>query len=240
LLCAFDRQEQQAEGQVVTFEDDLPELLKSIYPELSLTELALLFKKAGDLFSEVTKTDVLKTYGLKANQDLNSVLEILPRTPNEFQDFVHHKKLAARELSPLRAVFNLAEIKDLLISIALSTLSKSQAVSLLEMAIELYLVDRSLTKLLKNDNESSHTWLARISALRMPLTKKSDQDFALKTSALNWPSHVKAEWIRSGDQSGLQISLFATSQADFKKKLLGINKINDELTMTPEKLWTNS
>jgi hypothetical protein len=236
LLCGFER----FDGQVIDMDCDLSELLKSIYVELSLTELAQLSALKPGLISQEDFDSILKAYALKSNSDLQSILQILPQTPPEFQDFVHHKKIGPRELSPLRAVPILADIAELLISIAVSPLSKSQAVVILEMTIDLYLMGRPLSDLIKGDDERAEAWLERISGHRLPLTKKTDQEFTLKTSAFSWPSHVKAEWVRKGDQSGLQISLFATSQLDFRKKLLGINKINDELTLAPEKLWTKS
>lgn len=235
LLCGFDRQ-----GQVLNFSEGLPELLKSIYPELTLTELAQLFKIGKKIIADQDQKLIIEQYGFRDSSDLCSILNLLPLTPPYFQDFVHNKKISPRELSPLRALPDLALFSELLSDISLSSLSKSQAVQMLEFLIELFLMDNNYEALSKQHTENSDSWFERISCLRFPMTKKSDQEFSLKTSSLAWPNQVRAEWVRKGDQAGVQITLFANSQADLFKKISGLNKLNQELSHSPEKLWTNS
>lgn len=226
LICAFKRDS----GEAVDVSEHLfLEVWKACHPELGLGEIARLVacirRFNGEFFVEIG-SGLLALYGLRLNDRLGLILDVLVQCPREFQNWVDDKKMAARDLVPLLAVADVAEISPLLLELPRMQISKFEGARALELFIELYLMGRPLNDLLPTSDNGS-LYLRRLEQWRKPETLERDEEWRRKVGQWPWPAQVQAEWQRFGDQAGLEIKIRTTSPDDFQKKLERLAEIPD-------------
>lgn len=234
-LTGFDRDT----GDVVELSSDLPSLIKALYPELSLAELARL---KSLLFEELTSegfNELLRLYQMRPSEDLLTTLDLLLYVPIEFFEWVHHKRLQVRELAPLKSISEMAKINDLLILISHSPFTRQQGAQTLEWVCELFLMNGDADSLKKSETETFEAWARRLHDLRYPYTTQVESHLQDKTRKLPWPASISAEWQRKGDLSGLHLSFTAFTQSDLQKSVEALAKIKQLLEEKPERLWKN-
>ncbi len=204
------------------------DLLFEIYPDLSLTELALVMEDLHKLKLDYFAA-VLAKYNLGYNENLVLVLQALLRQPPKFKLWSHERRLAPRDLAALRLPLG-ESFHPILEKIAALQCTRQVGAQILELAAEIFLMGNSLTGILDSAT-SGEKWLGELKRIRYPQTTTNDTQMHRKIKELPWPSHIEAEWQRRGDQTGLQIKFFAPSETELTRRLEGIKNIKN--------IWTN-
>lgn len=227
LVCGFGRLD--GEEAVDVSERLFLEVWKACHPELALSELARLVmciqNMNREFFVEIGE-GLFSLYGLRLNDRLMQVLEVLVRTPREFQNWCDEKKMGARDLAPLLAVEDVHEIEPLLRELPRMVISKFEGARALEMFVELFLMNRPINDLLPT-SDNGGLYVRRLEGWRRPAASEHDEEWRRKVGQWPWPSQVQAEWQRFGDQSGIEIKIRTTSPDDFQKKLESLAGIPD-------------
>lgn len=144
------------------------------------------------------------------------------RLPEEFKSWSLEKKLKFNDLRPLmRARLNL--ISPYLEKLPLTQASKSIGTELLERLCDLRAEDYETATDLLSRPEASF-WLERLKKLSLPMTSEKDLKRMERVKSWPWPSRMKGEWKRQGDQAGLFVEFYSTNPADFEKKIKDLNQ----------------
>lgn len=226
LVCGFERET----GEAVDVSEHLfLDVWKACHPELGLAEVArsveCIRRWNGEFFVEIG-SGLLALYGLRLNERLAQLMDLLVRTPREFQNWVDDKKMAPRDLGALLALNDVRDIEPLLLEMPKLGISRFEGARALELFIELYLMGRPLNDLLPTSNNGG-LYLRRLEQWRRPAANEQDEEWRKTVEQWPWPAQVKAEWQRFGDQSGLEIKIRTTSPDDFQKKLERLAEIPD-------------
>ncbi len=218
LLCGFNlNSDHPVFEHAHTNPDTSLNLLKSIYPQLTLPELARLIHSTA--FSQFFRLEsLLKTYQFHTNPELLEIMALLIQMSDELQDMVSFKKIGAQELTPLldldleSRTFVVAEILN-------ANESKQESVKRLELLSDLLLM--------KNSAESlSGLKLSELVQKRFPVTTGRDQ--VLGSSALPWLSQIKTQFKRQGDKAGFEVKFFAGTPAELSKLAQNLTRVAQE------------
>lgn len=197
----------------VTFDvsmSSLGEALRLAYPQLGLASLA-------EVLAQISGHDACacSAYGIKWNDRLSQVFQLILNTPPDFQKWLEEKKFSPRELLPLLAVGNLEEIEPLLIHLSKTHLSKTLAAQALEWSIELYLMGLPLERILaKSDN-----WWAFLQRLRRPMETQQIEKREQFLREVPFPARTSGQWLKDSDQPVLEIKTQARSPQELLQQL---------------------
>jgi len=188
----------------------LGEALRLAYPQMGLVSLA----QALAQISGHHECACL-AYGIKWNDRLSQVLQLILDTPPEFQKWLEEKKFAPRDLLPLLAVGNLEEIEPLLLHLPKTGLSKTLAAQALEWSIELYLMGLPIERILsKNDN-----WWAFLQRLRRPMETEQIEKREQFLREAPFPARTSGQWLKESDHPVLEIKTQARSPQELLQQL---------------------
>jgi hypothetical protein len=215
LLCGFDL---SADHPVFTHEwkdfSSASALLKSIYPHLTLSELARLGSLA-DFPKYFDFDDVVKTYGFYPSNELKSVLSLLAKLPLDFQNLVSSKKMGPQELLPLTDL-SLDEALFVTTEVFSADESRQENVKRIEL-----LSDLLRMKFLFDDLRGLK--LHSLIEKRYPVTSARDQ--SLQQTHLPWLSQIKSQFKRRGDKAGFEVQFFAGTPAELQKLATNLAKV---------------
>ncbi len=247
LLTGFER----SSGLAIQLDAELGECLLSVYPKLTLSEIARLKPKLSPYMNQSQFADWLYKMDLRPSEDLTAILDLLPSLPKTFQDWIQTKDLSSRDLSPL-LIASRQLSPDLLLnhlnqiaqqfktSETSNPISKSESVQILELTLELLTRDSSTSDvqrfktLMRETQESSQQWLSRLRAIRNPVTAARDLNRELKLTQLTRPKGSQVRWVRVGDQAGIELRLWLTSSQATKDTLESLKKMATE---AEESIW---
>lgn len=221
LLCGFEREQGRAVDLFEMQRAPLVAAIKSVHPDLGLSELARLSERmkqmSPELFTEL-REHFFQEYGLRWSDRLRDILPLLTSTPTAFQNWVDDKKLSPRDLSVLLVVKDLPSFFPFLLAMTEMGFSRSEGVRALEFGAELFLMGRPINDLLPSSGKAG-PYLQQLERWRRPQTSQGDEQWRETVSRWPWPSQVQGKWQRFGDQSGLEIQIRSTSPQDLRKKL---------------------
>jgi len=204
-------------------EQSLADLIFEIYPELSVPELARLKTVLDKL--ELPVEEVLLRYGFRENDLTQAVFDFVASLPMEIQEALSEKQFNFGDLRSIRPSAQGASA----LCIALAhfvglRMSKSQIVEACELFNELY--EMRPFELPRNlDRDQVLNFLREA---RFPESLKKDSDRQRLVKSKKWPLKSNVKWSRQGDLSGIEIKLFLTSPAEFKRALHDLNQIEVE------------
>lgn len=203
----------------------LSEALQAIYTELeyvSFLRLCAFLEK--DLEGPTQEIQSLESrFHYRWNEESQALLARWIGLPNDFQTWTIEKKLKFNDLRPLlRADLN--EIKPFLGKLSQTQASKSIGTEILECLCDLDGTTLEATAQLLEKNDSS-LWLRTLKELSHPTASAKDSQRREKVRAWPWPTRMKGEWKRQGDQAGLAVEIYATNPADFAKKIESLNEL---------------
>ncbi len=205
----------------------LVEVLLACYPKLGLSELSRLSvrleKVLPDYWVEV-RSHLFASYGLHWNERLAQTTAALARAPRVFQETVDEKSMQARDLAPLLALNNAAAFNPFLEALSQLKLTKTELARTLELGVELFLLGRSLSDILPSSDDGP-AYLRRLEKWRTPVSSETDETWSGEVERWPWPAQVRGQWRRSGDQSGLDVQIRASSPSDLRLKLEKLLKI---------------
>ncbi len=206
---------------------DLKSAIHSLYPKLSLPELARIYSFKGLISQHLNWIDFFEHYNLRFNENLSLVLEKLILCPMPFQIWCSKKDIFPKDIEILRSVEISTEQTWILNAIASSSASKSTAVQILEFSLELLGMGTSLTDLQSLFSGSPETCLNEVKKIRFPMNHKILSENQKKLESLTTINGVEVKWKRKGDQSGLELRIFAENEVSLNKKIKSIEKWND-------------
>ena len=204
-------------------------LFHSCYPQLSLPELGRILSK-WDIkqLPGFSWSDFFALYHY--HQDF-SFLKIfftkLTATPTFFQNWVTEKKLHIGDLRILNTIPNINDLLFMFQWIAEKKVSHLHGVTALELAGELLLMGFKETDILnKNFWDNPQAMVQHIEQKRKVNTLSKDREQQKKLKSTTWPSQVHGQWVRRGDQSGLEIKLWCKSHGELQKKLKTLSNLD--------------
>lgn len=218
LLCGFHL---PSDHPVFVHPQTSPELslnlLKSIYPQLTLSELARLIRASSfDLYFQ--KNSLLKIYGFSTSPETFEIFNLLYNSSKEFQDFVSLKKMGPQELYPLLSL-NSESQHFITGEILRAEESKQESVKRLETLSDLIQMSHEVGSL-KNLS------LSQLLQKRFPVTCQRDQ--SLSSASLPWLSQIKTQFKRRGDKAGFEVQFFAGTPAELNKLAQNLTKVAQE------------
>jgi hypothetical protein len=192
-------------------------LMKSLYPNLSLPELARLtqlpeFQKYFNL------DNFLKIYGYHPNPDLLEILKLLNQLAFNFQNFVSLKKVGPQELAPLLSL-NPEQQNWVIGEVLQNPESKQDTVKRIELLSDLIQMDNSLISLQSLN-------LNQLVQKRYPVTTSRDQ--SLESRNFSWLSQIRSQFKRRGDKAGFEVHFFAGTPAELSKLATNLTRVAQE------------
>ncbi len=193
---------------------DHSNVLKSLYPQLTLSEIARLFQTPD--FSKVfTPEPIEKAYGFHLTPETQEVLSYLPQTPESFQTLLSQKKWSPQDLHPL-LLLPLSSRAFVIEELLSHADSKQESVKRLELLSDLLMMKHSPESLSGMKLEILHQ-------KRYPLT--TDRDSAQKKQDLPWLSQIKNQFKRRGDKAGYEVQFFAGTPAELNKMAQNLTRV---------------
>lgn len=221
---------------------ELADILSDLYPKLSLPEFARLFHCLNSddslQLDTVFWSKLSQSYGWQWNDSLQKILSLLSKTPLEFQNWASEKKLGIKDMSVFLSL-QIQEISDFLVHFSQKNPSLQIGRQILEWSLELYMMKVDLASLYSFNEEFTTDWHLRIKRTRFPNTVEQDNSAEKKLSSLPHPPHVKVDWQRSGDLSGLKVEFFSASFENFEQQVKRLEKFSSHLADSKEKLWSS-
>lgn len=219
------------------------EAFQSCHPDLTLPELARFYTAIKNVKSLIEDEDswsqFFSFYQLRYQESLIKILEKVCQCPLSFQNWLSEKQFGARELEVLNAVA-VGDINPLLQVWNTKELSKSEGSLALEYAVELFLLGKTWSEILPEQDLKSKAFLQHLKSMRYPETTAKDESRKKGLRALPWPTQIQANWSRQGDQAGIEIRFRVSSLNDFNKKLKGLNQVEEVLGQERSPLqWKN-
>jgi hypothetical protein len=213
------------------------------HPALSLPELARFWTKisslsAGspdiwpDIWPETwpeTWKQVLLKYSLRDSETLKETLLRVAATPRDFQNWASFRGLSAKDLGVLKSLPSLTDVDFVFSEIVRLDPTRSTGVSLLELMVELHLMGRATTDILKVLSEGAEAGLKKLQSMRNPMAAERDLSAQAAVENWPWPQYAQAKWTRLGDQSAVEVKFHFRSVEDFKRKLEGLERVQNSL-----------
>lgn len=205
--------------------EQIADVFKSLYPDLSFAELVRFGQKA----KSITWMPVVKIqtkYGFQPNAFFNECAEALLQQSIGFQKWCESKKVGPQDLAPLLSAGGL-DIRPLKLKIVSLNLSKSEGIQALELGIDLMLMGHSWDEIKGSEPDSGKTWLHHLTQIRYPQTFQRDQERQKRWQGLPWPGTSQARWVRQGDRAGVELKIFVSQPSDLKKHLVSLQRVQD-------------
>lgn len=228
-LAAWDRSQGVAVDLFEMTGASFHDSVFATYPKAGLAELARIYVVLQENFPELLQESaepLFALYNLRWCERLQMTLKALVKTDPEFQNWVQLKSVGARELSPLLAVPDLKPYGPILVNLTQLSGSKTQVLQAIEWLIELTLMGHELSDVAPTESNLTQ-YLQRLEKWRRPVTSNSDDEWRTKVNHWPWPAQVQGQWLRVGDQAGLEIKMRTTSPQDFQKKLQRLLSIRE-------------
>jgi len=166
--------------------------------------------------------------------NLSKILEEFPK----FKKWVKNKKLSDQDLNILTEFEPNSLLKPLLKWIEDQRPSHSQGKQILNLGGELLLMNKDIKTLLSKEHQAPEL-IQSLKQKRNHNTFKRDQNKSGLIDNLNWPSSIKAKWIRQNDRGALSIHFQSFSLRDFKQKIQKLNSVYKQMSEQDIKIFKN-
>lgn len=227
LTCGFERES----GEAIVLQGSVSEIFKSLYPTLSVSEMARLFAVLAPVFGDSAAIEIVPQYGHRITPETGPVLKMISALPLNFQNWMSIKSVGLREISFL-SLIQAGELLPLLEAVSRSSCTKAQGVQLIETWCELRAMGRLPEK--EIDLTKPESALKELLELRNPQTSKRDNDRGIQVKQLPWPAHTQAKWVRQGDQAGIEVKFQLHSVHDLDKQIQGLQHLRQNMA---DELW---
>lgn len=187
----------------------IAEHFRSLYSELSFAEVARLTKTSRE-HTWFPLHQIIQKFGWVADSQFFLTAEALLKTPMGFQNWCADRKISPQELAPLLSAGSL-NLKPLFKEILELKLSRSTGALALLNGIQMMLDGTDFSQIsteeLLNDENSM--------------------------TSLPWPGTSEARWVRQGDKTGIELTLFVSQPSDLRKHLQSLNHVQALLERDP-------
>ncbi len=218
LLCGFHLKANHPvfEHPLTNHESTL-RLFKSVYPQLTLPELARLSQAPA--FNEYFDiASVMSAYQYKFTPELQDTLKLLADAPFDFQNFVALKKIGPQELTPLIGLKGSTRT-FVIEEILRAQESKQDSVKRLELISDLLQMNHP-------EESLKNLKLVELTQKRFPVTSARDQ--SLSEAPFSWSSKIRSEFKRRGDKAGFEVQFFAGTPAELTKLAQNLTQVAQE------------
>lgn len=215
-------------------------LLKSLYPEITYVELALVSQKLNTLHDKIAITEeaLFSHFGFKYDESVKLTNELLSYLPTHFCHWCAQKKWGPQDFAPLRSLTKdqISELNPYLKKIN-DPCSKNDGTQIFELLIELFLLNKDILPLLSLEITK---WLSLLKHERYPIGSRQNHKNEELIQKLNWPLHSQAKWVRRGDKSGIELKFFFSHPQEFARSLIKLEQIKQqfETESTGKQLWS--
>lgn len=225
------------------FAKDWGQLFANFNPELTWIELLQIAEPISEL-ANVSATDLFLAYRQRMPDPRLKM--ILGKLPASAVDWLITKKVGAVELSPLFSfgdpsqsqAFDSALQSGLgLFWPSLEKLSRQDGIKALELWTELVLNQIPADELGQKLDETQAAWLERLKTLRYPQTSQQDNIAKSWLLSKQWPRGLHLRWVRTGDQSGVELKIILRRNQDLQSLVKTIPVLEQTLNEAPESLW---
>lgn len=210
------------EGFAVDLDRDLLDVLFALYPMLSWIQVVTITRHKA--FSNEARSRFVNLYGYRWNEDLERISEI--PFSSVAQQWLAEKSLGPREIAPLLILNNGNLQNQVVEKITNSKATRSHGARLIELISEILATPSNASLLLENELHffpQPELWIQKLEAIRFPGTVKRDAEMAQRLKNLDLPLKVKAEFRRSGDETGVELKISARAPAEMHKILSDLN-----------------
>ena len=225
--------------------ESLINLFTGIYPDLTLPELARIYRfwthnlDFKDLEWQNFWADLCIKHNLRDGESLRETLLRILETPIEFQNWLTLRKSTAKDVQILRELESIEGIIPGLHCIVEKKCTKSQGSQALEWLSELILLDRLDQNLFETpEDQNAELWLKAIKRSRYPNSSQEDSNMKGKVRSLPWPQFASVDWVRKGDQSAVDIHFHFTDLRDLENKIRGLASCTENLKNHGDLPWT--
>lgn len=208
-------------------------LFYSCYNKLNLLELENIFVKWNpkkDL--NFLWKDFFTLYGFGQNteafiQELNLFISL----PPEFKNWIHKKDVHLKQLRLLKSIKPISKLNFIFNWICQQNLSYSLGIKALELSAELFLMGVLPHKILTL-NTSPEEAIQIMEQTRKPISASQEQKNQKNLNQIIGSSHIKAQWQRKGDNTGIEIKLWCKNQEQLEEQ---IKRIQNKKLFNPLK-----
>ena len=197
-------------------------LFHTCYPQLNLPEFGRILNKWG--IKQLPGFSWQNFFALyNYHQDLHFLKNFFTKllaTPNDFQNWVTEKKVHINDLRILNCIPNINDLSFMFQWISEKNVSHFHGVKALELAGELILMEFKEAEILNEKlKDNPQAMIQHIELKRKNKTLSQDQKKQQQLEHTIWPNQTQGQWVRKGDQTGLEIKLWCKNQNEMQKKL---------------------
>lgn len=216
-------------GAVGSPKTSFEEVLKSLYPSLTLVEWARLVNAVERAGLPLEKDVFSEKHNFRWGEDFSKVCDLILELDEKFLFWANEKQLSTRDLAPLRALASISSFQPYLLKMCEMNPSRSEGVQALEWMVDLFLMGHDLKALVENPKSFSNL-LRSLRQKRFPLATQQEAGMADLVQKLPWPKKAQARVLRQGDLSGIEIKFFVQSPSDMKTQLDGLAHVMGEMS----------
>jgi hypothetical protein len=235
LLCGFERASreiQEDSNSVLELEGPLEEIIKALYPQLTLPELARLTEKMGSQDLRFL-SHLFRIYGYTYTQELQENLKTLLTLSLEHQNWLSEKDISPRDLErmiPLeQTTVRFSQSLQFCIQ---NRFNKNQCLQACEWIHELSAMGHTEDSLFLPPMPAEQ-FLRQLKSLRYPQSTYIDASQNRQLQNLAWPNKTEARWTRQGDMAGVEIQLRAHTELEIEKQISTLVGLKDQI----RKIW---
>ncbi len=228
LVFGAEPQDQEA----LDLQKSLEEVLALSYPGLGFIDTLRLSQIILTKFPEISLEKLFILFNFKWNPELQKLIQNIILIPAEFLKWAALRDINFTEVKLINwGLANTKNFKALLEFLPRLNPSRQIAMKTLEYFIDLS-DPQLLEQILKFSNAEKLSEF--MYTKRFPEISKRDDEHRKKTLMFPWPSHVKAQWIRQGDRSGIEIRFIGFDAQDLNKKISALNNVKESFQ---DKIW---
>ncbi len=221
LVCDFEAPPEKDVVDLKTDEAKLAPIFADIHRNLSLAELARIYK----FLHEKDFVYLLEKNSLRYSESLTDLLQKIDLTPPDFQAWTSERKLGPKELFILKAVNSFDDVASLLTSLASQNPTRQFGIKILETGVELFLMGHALSSLLPVESEASEQWCERLEKLRHPIMTLRMAEKQLKLAELPWPKFISAKVVQQQASLVSEIRLQFRNTAELKRNIEALQRV---------------
>ncbi len=210
----------------------LEEILPIVYRKLSLPEFARLFDALRRHHLTFDPEKILHAYHLKWSQDLSNIFDLLINQSPEFQNWCSEKDLGLMELKPLLLALHLRDLSNWTSQICKLNPNRHLGSKIIEFV---FMNPSHEVWVILENSKTAEIAYQQLHQMRYPISSQHDLKMVDFVKAFPWPAHVKANWQREGDRSGIRLEFFTLNSEDYVKKISQLSDLQHKLQSTWKK-----
>jgi hypothetical protein len=210
------------------------QIFHSIYPQLTFVELARFYTLAKNENLVLNWHDFFKAYNYRFCESLVDSIDSIIKSPLYFQNWCQNKDISPRDIEILKCLNKSSNYDSLFTFFTTHQINKNFGVQSLEIAVELFLMETPIDKIVACYNPlSPENTLHELKRLRYPNDTNKLENSKKILNAIPQINGVESYVKRYGDRSGIEFKFFTETPDDFNKKMKSLIKWNELRNESP-------